>query len=148
MQTLKNQDLFGKESRKTNLYIQNNTLLAGQHHVHTLLDIVPVADKQRYLRHIDMSHKGHWQISTFLQSHTQYHLPYILVHHKKSQDATFDYPVHPLLTLFPRCPDFYVSAVQVFWKHCGKRRNCTWEIACYMQFLLFLQCFLSFCRTF
>ena len=36
-----------------------------------------------------------------------------------------------------------MSAVQVFWKHCGKR-----EIACNKQFLLFPQCFLSFPITF
>ena len=28
-----------------------------------------------------------------------------------------------LLTLSQTSPDFYVSAVQVFWKHCRKRRN-------------------------
>ena len=35
---------------------------------------------------------------------------------------------------------FYVSAVEVFWKHCGKRRNCS--------FLLFTLCFLLVWRTF
>ena len=30
------------------------------------------------------------------------------------------------LTLSQTSPGFYVSAVQVFWKHCGKRRNCSW----------------------
>ena len=25
---------------------------------------------------------------------------------------------------FPKIPGFYVSAIQVFGKHCGKRRNC------------------------
>ena len=29
------------------------------------------------------------------------------------------------LTLSQTSPVFYVSAVQVFWKHCGKRRNCS-----------------------
>ena len=29
------------------------------------------------------------------------------------------------LTLFQSSPDFYVSAVLVFRKHCGKRRNCS-----------------------
>ena len=29
------------------------------------------------------------------------------------------------LTLSQTRPGFYVSAVQVFWKHCGKRRNCS-----------------------
>ena len=28
------------------------------------------------------------------------------------------------LTLSQTSPGFYVSAVQVFWKHCEKRRNC------------------------
>ena len=37
-----------------------------------------------------------------------------------------------LLTLAQTRPCFYVSAVKVFWKHCGKRRNCSNE-----QFLLF-----------
>ena len=30
-----------------------------------------------------------------------------------------------LLTLSQTSPGFYVSAGQVFWKHCGKRRNCS-----------------------
>ena len=30
-----------------------------------------------------------------------------------------------LLTLSQTSPGFYVSAVQVFRKHCGKRRNCS-----------------------
>ena len=29
------------------------------------------------------------------------------------------------LTLFQTSPGIYVSAVRVFWKHCGKRRNCS-----------------------
>ena len=29
------------------------------------------------------------------------------------------------LTLSQVIPGFYMSAVQVFWKHCGKRRNCS-----------------------
>ena len=29
------------------------------------------------------------------------------------------------LTLSQTSPGFYVSAVQVLWKHCGKRRNCS-----------------------
>ena len=29
------------------------------------------------------------------------------------------------LTLSQTSPGFYVSAAQVFWKHCGKRRNCS-----------------------
>ena len=31
------------------------------------------------------------------------------------------------LTLSQKSPGFYVSAVQAFWKHCGKRRNCSWR---------------------
>ena len=31
------------------------------------------------------------------------------------------------LTLSQTSPGFYVSAVQVFWKHCGKRRNCSFR---------------------
>ena len=31
------------------------------------------------------------------------------------------------LTLSQTSPGFYVSAVKVFWKHCGKRRNCSWR---------------------
>ena len=31
------------------------------------------------------------------------------------------------LTLSQTSPGFYVSAVQVIWKHCGKRRNCSWR---------------------
>ena len=30
------------------------------------------------------------------------------------------------LTLSQTSPGFYVSAVLVFWKHCGKRRNCSY----------------------
>ena len=30
-----------------------------------------------------------------------------------------------ILTLSQTSPGFYVSAVEVFWKHCGKRRNCS-----------------------
>ena len=30
------------------------------------------------------------------------------------------------LTLFQTSPGFYMSAIQVLWKHCGKRRNCSW----------------------
>ena len=30
-----------------------------------------------------------------------------------------------LLTHSETSPCFYVSAVQIFWKHCGKRRNCS-----------------------
>ena len=30
-----------------------------------------------------------------------------------------------ILTLSQTSPGFYVSAVQVFWKHCGKRRSCS-----------------------
>ena len=40
-------------------------------------------------------------------------------------------------------PGFYVSAVQDFWKHCGKG-----EIARNEQFLLFRQCFLPICMDF
>ena len=32
-----------------------------------------------------------------------------------------------LLTLSQTSPGFYVSAVQVFWKHCGKSRNCSYR---------------------
>ena len=31
------------------------------------------------------------------------------------------------LTLSQTSPDFYVSTVQVFWKHWGKRINCSWR---------------------
>ena len=47
-----------------------------------------------------------------------------------------------LLTLSQTSSSFNVSAVQVFWKHCGKRRNCN------EQFLLFPECFLPVWRTF
>ena len=69
-----------------------------------------------------------------------------------------------LVTLFQISPGFYMSAVQVFWKHHGKRRNClSWaclqckflentvgkgEIAHDEQFLLFPQSFLPILRTF
>ena len=33
--------------------------------------------------------------------------------------------LHDYLTLSQTSPGFYVSAVKVFWKHCGKRRNCS-----------------------
>ena len=34
------------------------------------------------------------------------------------------------LTISQTCPCFYVSAVQVFWKHCRKRRYCSlWAIS-------------------
>ena len=32
-----------------------------------------------------------------------------------------------LLILSQTSPSFYVSAVQAYWKHCGKRRNCSWR---------------------
>ena len=48
----------------------------------------------------------------------------------------------PMLTLSQASLGFYVSPVQVFWKHRGKRRNC------YEQFLLFPQGFLPVWRTF
>ena len=32
-----------------------------------------------------------------------------------------------ILNLSQTSPGFYVYAVQVFWKHCGKRRNCSWR---------------------
>ena len=44
------------------------------------------------------------------------------------------------LTLSQTSPVFYVSSVDIFWKHCGKRRN--------KQFLLSSQCFLTVWRTF
>ena len=47
------------------------------------------------------------------------------------------------LTLCQTSPAFYVSAVQVFWKNCGKG-----EIVRYKQFLLFPQCFLPVWKTF
>ena len=47
------------------------------------------------------------------------------------------------LTLSQTSPGFYVSAVQVFWKHCRKG-----EIARNKQFLLFPQRFLPVWRTF
>ena len=41
-------------------------------------------------------------------------------------NPTFDHPAQKsLLTLSQTSPGFYVSAVQVFWKHCRKRRNCS-----------------------
>ena len=48
------------------------------------------------------------------------------------------------LTLCQTSPGFYLSPVQVFWKHCGKKRR-NWFNE---QFLLFPQCFLPFQRTF
>ena len=48
-----------------------------------------------------------------------------------------------ILTLSQTSPGFYVSAVQIVWKHCGKG-----EIARNDQFLLFPQCFLPVWRTF
>ena len=53
------------------------------------------------------------------------------------------YKVTVRLTFSQTSPGFYVSAVQAFWKHCGKRRNC-----CHKQFLLFSQCFLPTGITF
>ena len=47
--------------------------------------------------------------------------------------------IYGLLTLSETNHCIHVSAVQVFRKHCGKRR-----IACSKQFLLFPQCFLPF----
>ena len=47
-----------------------------------------------------------------------------------------------LLTLSQTSPGFYVSAVQGFWKHCGKG-----GIAHNEQFFLFPQCFLPIWRT-
>ena len=47
------------------------------------------------------------------------------------------------LTLSHTSPGFYVSAVQVFWKHCGQKRNCS----CNKQFLIFPKCFPPFWRT-
>ena len=44
-----------------------------------------------------------------------------------------------LLTLSQTGPGFYASALQVFWKHCGKRRNCS---------VFFPQRFLSIWITF
>ena len=38
---------------------------------------------------------------------------------KKEEDIMY------ILTLFQTSPGFYVSAVQVFCKHCGKRKNCS-----------------------
>ena len=32
------------------------------------------------------------------------------------------------LTVSQTSPGFKVSAVQVLWKHCGKRRNCSWRM--------------------
>ena len=32
-----------------------------------------------------------------------------------------------VLTLSQTSPGFHMSAVYVFWKHCGKRRNCSWR---------------------
>ena len=38
--------------------------------------------------------------------------------------SRYEFTCCPTLTLFQTSPGFYVSAVQVFRKHCGKRRNC------------------------
>ena len=38
---------------------------------------------------------------------------------------SFSHNLFCLLTLSQTSPDFYVSAVLVFGKHCGKRRNCS-----------------------
>ena len=32
-----------------------------------------------------------------------------------------------IITLSQTSPGFYISAVKVFWKHCGKRRNCSFS---------------------
>ena len=38
---------------------------------------------------------------------------------------TAEFYPQSMLTLSQTSPGFYVLAVQVFWKHCGKRRNCS-----------------------
>ena len=51
------------------------------------------------------------------------------------------------LTLSQTSPGFYVSAVQVFWKHCGKRRNYSiWAIT--SGFSTLLENFLPFSSHF
>ena len=37
------------------------------------------------------------------------------------------YFIAAFLTLSQTSPGFYMSAVPVFWKHCWKRRNCSWQ---------------------
>ena len=40
----------------------------------------------------------------------------------------YNYPMKDTFLIHSQTsPGFYVSAVQVFWKHCGKRRNCSWR---------------------
>ena len=46
-------------------------------------------------------------------------------HFTKLRRSTHEICVRELLTLSQTSPGFYVSAVQVFWKHCGKGRNCS-----------------------
>ena len=65
-----------------------------------------------------------------------------------------------ILTLSQTSAGFCVSAVQVFWKHSGKRRNCSLRaispfftvfsilFSTSQCFWCFFQCFLPFCRTF
>ena len=48
-----------------------------------------------------------------------------------------------LFTLSQTSPGFYMSAVQVFWKHSGKKRNSSWR-----AISPFLQCFLPIRRNF
>ena len=48
------------------------------------------------------------------------------------------------LTLSQTISIFYMPAVQILWKHCGKRRNCSYN----EQFLLFPQCFSTHLENF
>ena len=42
--------------------------------------------------------------------------------------------VNFFLTLSETSPGFYVSALRVFWKHCGKRRNCSFSHSVFYLF--------------
>ena len=44
-----------------------------------------------------------------------------------TRNKHFNDPEEEGLTFSQTSPGFYMSAVQVFWKHCGKRRNCSWQ---------------------
>ena len=46
----------------------------------------------------------------------------------------YEFHLDALLTSFSQtCPGFSVSAVQVFWKHCGKRRNGSYLAQCFLS---------------
>ena len=56
-------------------------------------------------------------------------------------------PTYPyrVLTLSQTSPGFYVSGVQVFWKHCGKRKNCSWRAISPFP-TVFATCFKNLCH--